>query len=122
MKKLFLAATCLLAMVSLAWSGPLVTLEWTANSESDLAGYSVYRSQTDGGPYTKIGSVMAPTVTFTDGTSDYDVLYYYVATAFDTSGNESGYSNQVSNLVEQPDETPPGDPKGVSVTVQVTVN
>jgi len=123
MKKLILTTICFLAMVSLALAEPMVTLEWTANTEPDLAGYNVYRSQTDGGPYTKLGSVIAPTVTYTDRTGAYDVLYYYVVTAFDGESppNESGYSNQVSNLAEQPDETAPGTPQGVNVSVHVTI-
>ncbi len=44
------APTGLVATVPTA--GPVeVTLDWNDNTEPDLLGYSVYRSETGGGPY-----------------------------------------------------------------------
>jgi fibronectin type 3 domain-containing protein len=70
-------------------------LNWTASTSSNLAGYNVYRSATSGGTYTKLNSTLIPytKTTFTDGTSQPGQTYYYVATAVDTSGNESAYSS-----------------------------
>ncbi len=74
-----------------------VTLDWDDNTEADLAGYNVYRSEVSGGPYTKVATVATVTLSkhndtgLTNGTT-----YYYVVTAFDDSGNESGYSAEVS--------------------------
>jgi hypothetical protein len=84
-----------------------VTLGWDANTETDLAGYKVYYGTTQGGPYNGSGS--------SDGASPVTVLlsglfnpnnpeftvhglsdgkYYFVVTAFNTDGLESGYSNE----------------------------
>jgi hypothetical protein len=72
-----------------------IALTWDANSESDLAGYNVYRSTSPG---VTIGSpINASLVT---GTSYLDsnvtdgVTYYYVVTAVDTGSNESTASNE----------------------------
>lgn len=73
----------------------IVSLSWSANSESDLARYSVKRSTTSGGPYTQIGSVNAPTRTFTDAGVAGGTTFYYVVSAFDTSNNESRNSPAV---------------------------
>lgn len=125
MKKLFIAilTVCFLAMASLACAGLSVEFAWTANTEPDLAGYNMYRSETDGGPYTKIGS--STTTGYTDSTVEFDIMYYWVVTAFDEAGNESGYSNQVSNMTETPpppDETPPGVPQDINVNVHITID
>jgi len=125
MKKLSLIMICLLAMVSMVWAGPLVTLEWSPNSEPDLAGYNVHRSLVDGGPYILIGSKPTGMETFVDESVEFDTTYYWVVTAFDEAGNESGYSNQVSSTTETPpppDTTPPGTPQDINVNVHITID
>ena len=37
-----------------------VALDWADNTESDLAGYNVYRATTPGGPYTKLNTHWCP--------------------------------------------------------------
>ena len=73
-----------------------VQLEWTANTEPDLAGYRVYRST--GSPVVKgtpiNGTLMAPS--FMDTTVTEGTTYYYAVTAVDTSNNESDLSNETS--------------------------
>jgi len=126
MKRLFLTIVmmvCFLVMVSFANAGLSVEFDWTANTEPDLAGYNMYRSLVDGGPYQPIGSTTTPG--YVDNTVEFDIEYFWVVTAFDTSGNESGYSNQVSNMTETPpppDETPPGAPQDINVNVHVTID
>ena len=72
-----------------------VTLNWNANAESDLAGYTVLRSTTSGGPYDIVARGLA-TNSFTDGSVNPGQRYYYVVAAADKSLNQSAYSSQVS--------------------------
>ena len=75
--------------------GGSATLIWTANTESDLADYTVYRSLTDGSGYSAIATGIT-TNTYTDSTATLNTNYYYVVTASDTSGNESDMSAQAA--------------------------
>jgi hypothetical protein len=72
-----------------------VTLSWTANTETDLAGYVVRRGIVSGGPYDQVGFVAAPLVVFVDSTVTNGTTYYYVIRARDTKGVESGDSAEV---------------------------
>jgi fibronectin type 3 domain-containing protein len=73
-----------------------VTLSWNAVTAGDLAGYTVYRSATAGGAKVKVSSMLVTGTTFTDAGAPAGATAYYVVTAADTAGNESGASNQVS--------------------------
>ncbi len=73
-----------------------VALDWADNSESDLAGYNVYRSTTSGGPYAKVNGDLQGASAFTDTGLTNGTTYYYVVNAVDTSGNPSANSNQQS--------------------------
>src|SRR5208282_1860990 len=88
------------AAVSLSGTGVApaqysVTLTWVA-STSSVAGYNVYRGTVSGGPYTKINSSLITGLTYSDSTVVNGTEYYYVATAVDSSGDESVNSNEVS--------------------------
>jgi hypothetical protein len=78
-----------------------VTLTLTPNSSS-VTGYNVYRSSMASGPYTKLNSPVDPSTTYVDSTVLASQTYYYVATALDSSGNETAYSNQVSATIPTP--------------------
>lgn len=71
-----------------------VGLSWTASDSSNISSYNVYRGTKSGGPYSKIGSVEAPTTAYTDSNVTDGVTYYYVTTAVNSTNQESGYSNQ----------------------------
>ena len=76
-------------------SNNIISLNWDNNTESDLAGYNVYRDTVSGGPYTRIASDVL-TSNYVDTTAVNGTTYYYVVTAVDNSSNESGNSNEVS--------------------------
>lgn len=67
-----------------------VILTWGASN--DAKHYNVYRSQISGGYYGLIGST--PMLSFTDHNVGPGATYYYVCTAVDSTGRESGYSNE----------------------------
>lgn len=79
-----------------------VTLNWTASTSPNIAGYNVYRSTISGSQYTKINSSLAATTSYSDATVQAGLTYYYVTTAVDTGGNESTYSNQATAVIPNP--------------------
>jgi hypothetical protein len=78
-----------------------VDLFWSS-SASAVLGYNVYRSATSGGPYTKINSTLDASTSYVDSSVQAGTTYYYVSTAVDSSGVESGYSNQVQAVIPTP--------------------
>ena len=72
-----------------------ISLSWNAVSGANE--YTLYRSPVSGGGYTAIATSLTGT-----GYTDIDVVngknYYYVVTASDLVGNESGFSNEVTAL------------------------
>jgi Fibronectin type III domain/Viral BACON domain len=73
------------------------TITWTANTETDLAGYNVYMGTqpgTYGGPMS-VGNVTSYTV----GNLTGGVTYYFSVTALDNAGNESLRSPEVSKTI-----------------------
>jgi len=79
-----------------------VVLTWTASTSPNISSYDIYRSTTPGGSYMQIGSVTAPTTTFTDNSVTDGVTYYYVATAVNSSQQQSGDSNQATAQIPPP--------------------
>ena len=76
-----------------------VILSWTASTSPGIAGYNAYRSTTSGGPYAKLNSSLIPTTAYNDLAVQNGYTYYYVTTAVDNQGMESGYSNESSATV-----------------------
>jgi fibronectin type 3 domain-containing protein len=75
-------------------SGNAIVLTWAVSTESDLAGYRLYR---DG---LQIADVTA--ASYVDKTVTFSTLYKYTVKAYDNPGNLSGLSNEVS--VTTPDK------------------
>ena len=68
-----------------------VALRWRGNAETDLDGYNVYRSASEGGEYTKLntrGPISASS--FNDAQAPKGARSYYRVTAVDAAGSESG--------------------------------
>jgi len=84
-------------------SGASVVLSWTANTETDLAGYNVYQ-RTSAGIY---GTPSSPgkVNTYTASGLTAGITYYFAVSALDNTSNESGYSSEVSASIG--DSTPP---------------
>jgi hypothetical protein len=78
-----------------------VNLSWNP-STSGAVGYNVYRGNVSGGPYTEINPTLDPNTTYTDSTVVGGQTYYYVSTAVDSAGVESGFSNQVKATIPTP--------------------
>jgi fibronectin type 3 domain-containing protein len=65
-------------------------------------GYNIYRSTVSGGSYTKLNSALNTATSYVDKTVAAGTTYYYVATAVNSSGAESGYSAVVVAVVPTP--------------------
>lgn len=106
MKKrtIFLIITFIIFFILMVrWSySAEITLGWTANTEPDLAGYKLhYTTIKAGGPYETtidVGNVLEYTITDLDFEGN---DYWFVATAYNVEGLDSGYSNEVNTV--QPD-------------------
>ncbi|RNL87921.1 hypothetical protein ED312_09325, partial [Sinomicrobium pectinilyticum] len=72
-----------------------VILNWTANTESDLAGYKIYGGTT-ANPGILLGTANAPLTTYTHSGLTNGTLYYYRISAVDEAGNESGETADVN--------------------------
>ena len=102
-----------------------VTITWNANTESDLDGYSVYRNKGSSRlPYELIADLSlddlsdpdSPEVTLTSLMEFWK--YYFIVTAYDTSGNESGFSNELCIEVSAGSIL---DCSSVSIAAEVTI-
>jgi hypothetical protein len=99
-----------LIVLFLAWCAPTfaldITLQWDANTETDLAGYKVYyKIETSGPSYNGTGAVegnspidVGNVTQFTLHGLDEDVTYFFAVTAYNTNQLESGFSNEVDAL------------------------
>lgn len=79
-----------------------VALSWTPSNSPDIASYNIYRSTSPNTGYVKIGSVNVPSAAYTDNSVTDGVTYYYVATAVNTTGEESTHSNQATAPIPPP--------------------
>ena len=76
-----------LAQQPVATAAPAaVIVEWTTESEVNLAGFNVYRSESPDGPYVKLNDTLIPAApdpiaggsySYTDATAERGVTYYY---------------------------------------------
>jgi|GEM_PF-1781728 len=92
--------------------GADVTVEWIANTETDLAGYKVYYGTSSGnyGPGEDVGKTTQKIVTeLVEGQT-----YYFAVTAYDLSNNESAFSEEHELTISAANQAPytPVDPNG----------
>ena len=75
-----------------------IDLTWTANAESDLAGYNVYRHE-QGAQAEKVNSELVKAPSFRDMNVAAGKTYLYSITSLDVRGNESARSEETSEQV-----------------------
>jgi hypothetical protein len=77
---------------------PFIDLIWNPDTESDLAGYNVFRHE-DGGQPAKINSDLVKLPAFRDLAISAGKKYYYSVSAVDIRGNESERSEEANEIV-----------------------
>jgi pectin methylesterase-like acyl-CoA thioesterase len=83
-------------------AGDAVTLDWTPNTEADLAGYLVLRSTAPDSSYQPLTTTPVGAATFTDTTAPAGATSYYRVVAVDRAGNQSvAATTHASLLVEK---------------------
>ena len=75
------------------------TLTWKPNAERDLAGYKIYRATASGAYGAPIATVPKTATSYIAKGLENRTTYFFVITAYDVAGNESGYSNEVSKSI-----------------------
>ena len=75
-----------------------IDLTWAPNTESDLAGYHVYRRQPNG-DWVRITKDLITTPAFRDSNVTAGQTYYYAVSAVDLRRNESAQSEEASETV-----------------------
>lgn len=119
--KLFVLTSFIILSVAMIARAGQITLQWDANTESDLAGYKIYCGSSPGN-YTFLvdvpladdenqdPSVVEKTIQVSDTASTYCVV-----TAYDneTPSLESGYSNEV--MYDPVAGIPPAPPTGCRI-------
>jgi hypothetical protein len=80
-------------------TGHSALLSWVASPSLGVVGYNVSRSNISGSGYAKINSSPVSGLTYTDATVVNGMTYYYVLTAVDSSGDESGFSNEIQMVI-----------------------
>lgn len=94
-------------------AGGSLRLAWNTNSESDVAGYRVYRSSSFGGPYSQVAEVASNS--YLDTALTNDTVYYYKLTAVNSHGNASPYTAVVS-AAPRDNAQAPAVPSGLSAS------
>jgi len=74
------------------------TLTWTANGETDLAGYKIYRATTPGA-YGGAIATLGKTTSYVATNLARNTTYYFAITAYDSAGNESSFSIERSKTI-----------------------
>ena len=87
---------------ALVFGASEITFQWDSNTEFDLAGYRMYQSAASGVYTYGSGSeaLEIPVGTDTGTITVSDGTWFWVVTAYDTSGNESGPSNEVTAVLD----------------------
>jgi hypothetical protein len=93
------APTGLQAVASGVGQAAFVDLSWAPNTESDLAGYNVYRNEPGQAPV-KINGELVKAPAYRDKDVQRGHTYFYAVSAVDLRGNESRKSAEASETVQ----------------------
>jgi hypothetical protein len=74
-----------------------VTLSWSPNKESNIAGYKIYYGDSSGNYGSNVTDVKGKQTSYTIRGLESGKTYYFVIVAYNTSGRESIYSAEVSH-------------------------
>ena len=74
-----------------------VYLSW--NTDKTAVGYNVYRGNAKAGPFEEINTALESATNYTDNTVVGGATYYYVTTAVNAQGEQSGYSNLAEAVI-----------------------
>ncbi len=88
--------------VTIASIGGIVSLFWPLNQETDVAGYNIYRAESEQAPpaqWTKLNAQLHKSASFRDDRVQVGKAYFYQISAVDIYGNESQRSSVVSETV-----------------------
>ena len=96
-----------------------IQVNWNPNTEEDLAGYRLYVGTASGqyGEPVDVGNVTGHVMEITP---QHGATYYFALTAYDTSGNESGYSDEATCFI--PDGVKPEKPTGLRAIIQAIIS
>ena len=101
--------------LTLAAGGTGNTLNWSATSEGNLAGYNVYRSTSADGAFVKLNDDVLTARTYLDAGADAGVTYFYHVVSVDYHGTESTTPSTVSGS-RGVDTVAPAAPSTVTAT------
>ena len=74
-------------------------LAWNANSETDLAGYKIYKATSSGAYGAPVATLPKTTTSYTVTGLQTGTTYFFAITAYDNTGNESPPSGEVSKSI-----------------------
>lgn len=80
-------------------------ITWTANTELDLDGYDLYRSDTGANnTFSKVNTALITGTTYTDTGLEDNTTYHYMLKAVDDEGLESGFSHPADGTTITPSD------------------
>ena len=79
-----------------------VRLEWNPSVSPDIVCYNVYRGNASRGPYARINANVTIGTVYVDTDVSAGQTYYYVTTAVNNKGLESGPSNEALAVIPSP--------------------
>ena len=119
MKKLIAVTILVILAIAGIAQAATINVSWNPNTEEDLAGYRLYVGEASGqyGEPVDVGNVTGHVMEITP---EYGATYYFALTAYDTSGNESGYSAEATCFI--PDGRAPEKPTGLRAIIQAIIS